>query len=336
VTPPDIAADGHRPRRLPLLIGSAVAIACLGAGVASAQTVESAAPETSTDATVDDVTTDTAGTETEVTSGEEAPAADATANDAAVEDAAVEEQRKGNRLRLRKERVTPNKVYWAGRRHAKFKFEFEGARTADLNIEVMKKKDGEDEMIRRYKRRNLEGGKTYTQTWNGRRANGDQVRRATLYFVVAEAPGRRLERKSASGDRYFKVYPAIFPVRGPHQYWDGWGAGRGHQGQDIGADCGTPMVAAEAGKVTIKGYDGGGYGYYIVVDVRGSSRSDVYGHMKDKARVAQGSNVKTGERIGKVGETGNAVGCHLHFEYRKGGSPSPAVTKKLRAWDKYS
>ena len=337
MTPPDIAADGKRPRRLPLLIGSAVATACLSAGVASAQTVEPTEAATVPEAVGGEIPADAEEPTTDAATTEETDADAAATDPAAAEGAeATDEKRKGNRLRLRKEDVSPNRVFWAGRRHARFRFEFTGARIADLNIELMKKKAGEDEMIRRYKRRNLEGGKTYTQTWNGRRSNGDHVRRATLYFVVAESPGQRLKRGDANGDRQFKVFPAIFPVQARHDYWDGFGAGRGHQGQDVGAKCGAPLVAAEPGKVSIKGYDGGGYGYYVVVEVKDSNRDEVYGHLKRKARVAQGSRVSTGEKIGQVGDTGNATGCHLHFEYRPNGNPSPAVTKMLKRWDKYS
>ena len=131
-----------------------------------------------------------------------------------------------------------------------------------------------------------------------------------------------------------------FPVRGKHQYWDGWGAGRGHTGQDIGADCGTRIEVAQAGRVVEVARGAGGYGNYAVVNVRGMNRANLYAHMKGKAVPAKGSKVEAGDRMGHVGQTGNATGCHLHFEYWKGsypgGHPTARVTKVLRYWDRNS
>ena len=131
-----------------------------------------------------------------------------------------------------------------------------------------------------------------------------------------------------------------FPVRGKHQYWDGFGAGRGHTGQDIGADCGTRIEAAQTGRVVQVARDGSGYGNYAVVNVKGMNKADFYAHMKGRAVPEEGTTVQEGERMGRVGQTGNAVGCHLHFEYWKGsypgGEPTARVTKVLRYWDRNS
>jgi murein DD-endopeptidase MepM/ murein hydrolase activator NlpD len=330
----DAAPDTSR--RLPLLIGSAVATLCLGAGVASAQTPEPAASE----AVTEPVPEETAPAPAENAEAQPAGAPAAAADDPAADggDDTAKQRRAG--LRLMKEEASPQKAYFAGLRKVRFEYKFAGSRNADLVVELIKRKSGADELIRRFSEKNVEAEKLQTLRWNGDRSNGKAVRKGSLYFAVREAGGKRLKRERASGDRDFRVFPAIFPVRGGHQYWDGWGAGRGHQGQDVGAKCGTPLVAAEPGKVAFKGYDGGGYGYYLIVNVRNANRAEVYAHLKRKATVGQGSKVKTGERIGKVGETGNASGCHLHFEYYKGdwpgGHPSPAATKRLKRWDKYS
>jgi murein DD-endopeptidase MepM/ murein hydrolase activator NlpD len=112
-----------------------------------------------------------------------------------------------------------------------------------------------------------------------------------------------------------------FPVRGKHQYWDGFGAGRGHTGQDIGAKCGTRIEVAQTGRVGVKASDGSGYGNYAVIKVKGDNTANLYGHMKDKAKAREGEHVQAGDFLGKVGQSGNATGCHLHFEYWKGGDP---------------
>jgi len=132
-----------------------------------------------------------------------------------------------------------------------------------------------------------------------------------------------------------------FPVRGPHQYWDGLGAGRGHQGQDIGAACKTTIVAAHTGKVierSGKGPDGAAGNYLIIWDKK-KNESHTYMHLYNPPAVARGVWVTTGQFIGKVGETGRASGCHLHFELRKGKGWAGSVMNprpRLKYWDSYS
>ena len=327
----DTARECRRPRRTPLLIGIAVATASIGVGGAWAQTPSDVAEPAET---IEGVTTEPAA-------DDQAPAEETSAAPSATEEPVADEEgedakaRQRGRLRLTHEEVTPNKVYRDGRRMATFEYEISGSKTVELVIEVVKSKGGADPMIRRYRVENRTGGKKYDLKWDGKRKNGDDLKKGRFYFRVSEAGGQRLKRTDGNGDRRFKLYPAIFPVDGSHDYWDGFGAGRGHQGQDVGANCGTPLRAAEPGKVTTKAYNSG-WGYYVVVDVKGRDLLELYAHLKDKATVRQGEHVETGERLGKVGETGNATGCHLHFEYRPNDNPSAAVTKKLKSWDKYS
>ena len=117
----------------------------------------------------------------------------------------------------------------------------------------------------------------------------------------------------------------VYPVRGPHQYWDGFGADRGHEGADVGARCGTPLVAAQAGRISFAKYHGAA-GNYLVIDVRGSVFDYAYMHLREPALVSAGQSVRPGQLLGHVGDTGNASGCHLHFElwegaYYGGGAP---------------
>lgn len=132
---------------------------------------------------------------------------------------------------------------------------------------------------------------------------------------------------------------AIFPVRGPHQYWDGWGAGRGHQGTDVGAACGTRLVAAMAGRVQYKAYHGAA-GNYVVIDVKGQNVDQAYMHLLQPTPLRVGQRVSAGQPVGAVGETGNARGCHLHFEYWVGdwyGGGHPVDSEPyLRKWDRGS
>jgi murein DD-endopeptidase MepM/ murein hydrolase activator NlpD len=129
---------------------------------------------------------------------------------------------------------------------------------------------------------------------------------------------------------------AVFPVRGPHSFWDGFGAGRGHQGADIGAACGTPLVAALPGRVSHRAYQSAA-GNHVVIDVEGVNADIAYMHMARPALVRPGQVVSAGQTLGYVGETGRASGCHLHFEYWigawwAGGTPVDPEPY-LREWD---
>jgi murein DD-endopeptidase MepM/ murein hydrolase activator NlpD len=132
---------------------------------------------------------------------------------------------------------------------------------------------------------------------------------------------------------------AEFPVRAPHTYGDGLGAGRNHQGQDILADCGKKIVAARAGRVRIKDYQASGAGNFVVVRRGGKRADDVYMHMTRRVAVREGERVEAGDLIGRVGSTGRSTACHLHFEiwsspgWYVGGAPRNPEPK-LRRWDR--
>lgn len=132
---------------------------------------------------------------------------------------------------------------------------------------------------------------------------------------------------------------AVFPVRAPHAYGDGLGAGRGHQGQDILAECGKRIVAARSGRVRVKDYQASGAGNFVVVRRAGKGTDDVYMHMKRRVAVREGERVEPGELIGRVGSTGRSTACHLHFEiwstpgWYEGGDPRDPEPK-LRRWDR--
>lgn len=82
---------------------------------------------------------------------------------------------------------------------------------------------------------------------------------------------------------------------------------------DIGGSYGENIYAAEEGKVVEKGWDGKGFGYYVVIEHANGLRS-LYGHMKSGAIVNRGERVSRGQVIGYMGSTGNSSGTHLHFE----------------------
>lgn len=89
-----------------------------------------------------------------------------------------------------------------------------------------------------------------------------------------------------------------------------------HRGDDLIADTGTPVYAAQDGVVTYADYHES-YGNCVVLDhgagLDGNRWTTLYGHMDDYT-VANGDAVKAGDLIGHVGNTGNSTGNHLHFE----------------------
>jgi murein DD-endopeptidase MepM/ murein hydrolase activator NlpD len=137
----------------------------------------------------------------------------------------------------------------------------------------------------------------------------------------------------------FEFFSDRFPILGPSRFGTGvaaFGGGRGHQGEDTFADCGTPLVAAHGGKVKYAGYHSAA-GNYLVIDNQGAGTDYVYMHLRDVALVKTGDRVRTGQPIGFVGQTGRATGCHLHFEiwtapgWYSGGAPIDPLPA-LRGW----
>jgi len=111
----------------------------------------------------------------------------------------------------------------------------------------------------------------------------------------------------------------IWPVHGRPSSRFGSRNGRGHDGIDIPARAGTPIVAAAAGRVIHSGRGLGDYGRVIIVKHEGYY-STVYAHNR-RNRVGKGDFVEKGEVIAEVGSSGNASGPHVHFEVRRNRKP---------------
>ena len=94
--------------------------------------------------------------------------------------------------------------------------------------------------------------------------------------------------------------------------------GRLHAGVDIAAPAGTPIRAAQSGRVILMGWTGG-YGNYTCIG-HGNGLSTCYAHQSRYA-TSNGASVQQGQVIGSVGCTGHCFGDHLHFETRVGGAP---------------
>lgn len=95
------------------------------------------------------------------------------------------------------------------------------------------------------------------------------------------------------------------------------GQTKSHTGLDIASNQGTSVYAADGGKVTMAGWNGG-YGNCIMID-HGNGYVTLYGHLSGFA-VSAGDTVSQGQTIGYVGSTGNSTGPHLHLEVLINGS----------------
>lgn len=100
-----------------------------------------------------------------------------------------------------------------------------------------------------------------------------------------------------------------------------WSSGR-HTGLDFAAPTGTRVDAVADGRVIFAGH-AGAYGKAVIIKHSDGKRS-LYAHL-NKIKTKKGKKVSSGQRIGKVGSTGNTTGPHLHFEVRskKGNKLNP-------------
>ena len=110
----------------------------------------------------------------------------------------------------------------------------------------------------------------------------------------------------------------VWPVNGPVVSGFGMRWGRLHAGLDIAVPSGTPIRAADSGRVVLMGWVGG-YGNYTCIQ-HNASLSTCYAHQSSFG-TSNGANVSQGQVIGSVGCTGHCFGDHLHFETRVNGSP---------------
>lgn len=173
----------------------------------------------------------------------------------------------------------------------------------------------------------------YTRTKNGKAAALSSVRedRKGLERHVdgLEAASNRITgqlnalQRQYAGDLPIKRGNGsmIWPVNGALSSPFGPRWGRLHAGIDISAGEGTPIRAADGGRVVLMQGTGasGGYGNYTCVQ-HSATTSTCYAH-QSRFGTSIGASVSQGQVIGYVGNTGNSFGAHLHFEVRVNGAP---------------
>jgi lipoprotein NlpD len=112
--------------------------------------------------------------------------------------------------------------------------------------------------------------------------------------------------------------PLAWPLKGVLYGRFGVRAGKRHDGIDIAAPEGTPVLAAAAGTVIYAG-EQPGYGAIVILRHEGGLVT-LYAH-NARLLVEEGARVKRGEPVARVGQTGRTTGPHLHFEVRDGTRP---------------
>jgi len=239
------------------------------------------------------------------------------------------------------------KAFVGARPGVTFSFRLSGASAAALKVELVSAADGA--AVKTWTPQEVPPDLVQSISWNGRLGRA-AARPGRYSFKLTAASADGSEARSAqTGDTQrdaFDLYDNIFPVRGRHDFGGAgahFGAGRAghsHQGQDVMANCGTRMVAARGGRVKFKQYHAAA-GNYLVIDGDGIELDYVYMHLDQPSPFSEGDRVYTGQTIGAVGETGNARGCHLHFElwdapgWYDGGKPFDPFPS-LQAWDSWS
>jgi murein DD-endopeptidase MepM/ murein hydrolase activator NlpD len=265
-------------------------------------------------------------------------------------------------------KTSPRKSFYYGVRSPRLSYEIgSDLPQNDLRVDVV---DERGEVVKSFFRNDVAPGVADSVRWDGTTTERRPARNGRYTFrIVPQAggpalrlpyaatasrhhtrgkPARRESRaRSSSGEGLsFAMYGYAFPLLGAHDFGGAAGrfgaprSGHTHEGQDVLAACGVPVVAARGGRVQYSGYQGAA-GNYVVIDGRGTGYDTAYMHLRAPSPLHTGDPVRTGQPIGVVGDTGDATACHLHFElwgppgWYEGGSPVDPLPY-LKKWDAYS
>lgn len=200
------------------------------------------------------------------------------------------------------------KLFAGGRNRAQLDYRVPG-RPSGARVEAIRVATGE--VVRSWP---VESDGEGTVSWDG--FAGDEPARSGAYVLRLNQAAAQASQAGTRTEVQFELVEGLFPIRGKYQLpsstMQRFGGGRGHEGTDSFAACGTPLAAWTKGEVQYVGSHGRA-GNYVVIE-RPNGESYAYMHLRDRALVRKGDDVFTGQRLGYVGETGRASGCHLHFE----------------------
>jgi murein DD-endopeptidase MepM/ murein hydrolase activator NlpD len=238
-------------------------------------------------------------------------------------------------------KVQTRKLLFEGGRTATVAFYVRGAAPVDVAVDVVRASDRV--AVAHFAMPATAPGSVRSVDWDGTIAGVAQPAGRYVFQVaaaIAGGAGARAAQAGAPAPRResFWLVRDVFPIAGPHTYGDGFGAQRSghvHEGQDVMADCGLPLLATQAATVKFAGTQALA-GNYVVIAAAAADYA--YMHLRDPALVVKGDAVTTGQTIGFVGRTGDATACHLHFEmwpapgwYTGGRAVDPLPS--LKAWD---
>ena len=239
-------------------------------------------------------------------------------------------------FRIEASKARPKVALFDGDRRPTLRYRFSADRRTEVVVNVVDAKH--DRIVAAFKERGAEPGVRQTERWDGITRRGKAARDGHYQWRVGPKGG--IPRFAGS----FRLHGHLFPVDGPHgdrgpigDFGAPRSGGRTHEGFDITAACGTELRVARGGEVAKAGYDAELYGYFVLVNGRKSDESYFYSHLIAPSPLHEGERVHTGDRVGAIGQTGNAAGtpCHLHFELRRDGRPVDPEPR-LRDWDGWS
>jgi murein DD-endopeptidase MepM/ murein hydrolase activator NlpD len=243
--------------------------------------------------------------------------------------------------------VQSRRAFFDAELPARASYVVHGAKPANVVVELVRAKDGV--VVTSWQEGEVAPETPRSLSWDGTVAGKLQPQGRYAFRVTAvdsdgvKALRAQAPKPAAADPSQIQFLAHEFPIRGPHYYGESaarFGGGRGHQGHDTFAACGTPVVAARGGVVQFKQYHSAA-GHYLVIDGERTGVDYTYMHLREAALVDAGERVRTGQLIGYVGQTGRASGCHLHFEmwsapgWYDGGKPFDPLPSLL-AWDKTS
>ena len=206
-------------------------------------------------------------------------------------------------------------------------------RRLTTNVHVGKVRVGHEVAVRWPKRARLRPGR-YVVSVHASDPTGRTLARTDRWpgqTVVTILPKPQPKPPKPEPDPVEPVTPAtptsagVFPVQGAFSFGnDGsrFGAGRKghtHEGHDISAAAGTPVVAPTAGTITAVDFQKGGAGHYVVMRSVDGRDFFLCHFQKGSTIVTVGQAVSAGQQLASVGSTGSSSGPHLHFEIWEGG-----------------
>jgi murein DD-endopeptidase MepM/ murein hydrolase activator NlpD len=261
----------------------------------------------------------------------------------------------GSTLTLISATTSPRKSFYYGVRNPRLTYVIGSSQAQnDLRVDVV---NSIGETVKSFYRNDIAPNVADSIRWDGTTSENRPAPNGRYTFRIAPQSGgpvaRAARRSRPAGSSSidppslsFDLYGYAFPILGAHDFGSAGGrfgaarSGHTHEGQDVMAACGTPLIAARGGRVQYSGYQGAA-GNYIVIDGKGTTYDMGYMHLLEPSPLQEGMTVRTGEPIGVVGQTGDATACHLHFEiwtapgWYEGGSPIDPLPY-LQKWDAYS